>query len=286
MLVTMLFLAATLALLVYTVASRLPLPAPPRPVQRRTLLTPLEDWLHRELQQARLNLPPRTLIDATLLAAGLGAALASPFHNGLLMAISAGACGLAPFQAVRVRLKARARAVNAAAAPALVQIARLCEVRGHPLLALTDALPMLQMPLKAEFERALAQTQAGAPLPEALRELAARCYNNFYLHQLAELVAIHIRQGGDLAGALQRLADRMRTLEELRAEETAELFGYKLLTRLLFGAALLPLPYWALTRSPSLKIYLENPLAQGLLIWVLVSGLAITSLPYWMAIED
>ncbi len=282
----MVFLAASLGLVVFWVASRYPWPAPPAPAKRRTLLTPLEEYLKRELEQARLSLPARTLLNAILLSGALGVLITYAFQNGLLTAIVATALAAMPLQAVRARSQARARGIAKAAEPAIVQIAKLCEVRGHPFLALCDALPMLEPPLKAEFDRVLAETQAGAHLPDALRELAVRCCNNFYLHQLAELVAIHIRQGGDLSGALLRLADRMRTMDELRAEETAELFGYKMLTRLLFVAGLAPLPYWALTKSPSLGFFLHNDGAQTLLLWALISGLAIASLPYWMAIED
>ncbi|HWI63702.1 MAG TPA: type II secretion system F family protein, partial [Symbiobacteriaceae bacterium] len=239
-----------------------------------------------ELEQAGLRIPGRFLLNTIGLAAALGVLLTLPFATKPLMLIGAAAFGLLPLQAVRARAKRRARLIHAAVEPALVQIARLCEVRRHPFLALIDALPLLQQPLKGEFEQAVSQCQAGMPLPEALRALAARCGSDFYLHQLAELVAINIKEGGDLSGGLERLATRLRTMEELRAEETAELFGYKWLTRILVAISILPLPYWALTRSASFQFYLTHPLAKVLLVWVALSGLIIASLPYWMAIED
>lgn len=282
----LLFLAASLACLVYAVVRRLPLPPEPPPPQRRSLLHPLERLMAGELEQARLPISPRRFVQGTVLFSALGAVLASPFRSHLLMLISACAFGLLPYQLVRARIGRRSRVIQAAVEPALIQIAKLCEVRHHPFLALSDAAGMLDEPLRSEFLRALLETQAGIPLEDALRALAHRCCNNFYLHQLAELVALNVRAGGDLAGSLQRLASRLRTMEELKAEETAELFGYKWLTRLLFGAALAPLPYWALTGSGSLRVFTENAPARALLIWVVLSGLAIASLPYWLAIED
>ncbi|HYG56721.1 MAG TPA: type II secretion system F family protein [Symbiobacteriaceae bacterium] len=279
--------AAAVALLVYWAARRFPLPEEPEaPPRRRTLLSPLEEMLERDLQQAGLKVTGSTLVRATVCMAGLGALAASPFQNRPLMLIGAVTLGALPLQFVRSRIRQRGRIITRAAEPALVAIARLCEVRRHPFLAITDALPMLQPPLRAEFELALSQTQAGLPLADALRMLAVRCCDNFYLHQLAELVAINIRQGGDLSGGLERLAARLRTMEELRAEELAELFGYRWLTRLLLAASVLPLPYWLLTGAPSLQVYLTEPLARGLLVWVVVSGLAIASLPYWLTIDD
>ncbi len=279
--------AAAVALLAYWVATGLPWEPEQPPPPRRTMLLPLERWLRRELDLAGLNhLPTRVLLGAMLAASAAGGLLACPFGSGLLVLVGVGVGGLVPYRLVRARIAHRGRAVQAAVEPALVQIAMLCEVRRHPYLALTDALPLLRPPLKAEMERALAEAQAGTPLPEALRSVAFRLGDNFYLHQLAELVAINIRSGGDLSGSLQRLAARLRTTEELRAEEAAELFGYKWLTRILVGAALAPVPYWAVTGSEALAIFREEPLAQAVLVWVVVSGLVIASLPYWLALEE
>jgi hypothetical protein len=282
----LLFLAATLACLVYWAASLLPLPKGEPPPVRPSLLDPLLRHLQQELALAQLHLPTRLLLNAMLTGAALGALIAWPFHSGVLGAVSAASLGLIPYRLVRGRIRRRNQAISAAVQPALVQIAKLSEVRHHPFLALSDALPLLEEPLCSEFGRAVAETQAGLPLPDALRQVATRCGDNFYLHQLAELVAINIKTGGDLSTSLHRLTARMRTMEELKAEETAELFGYKWLTRALFAAALLPLPYWAVTHSESLQVYMEHPLARGILVWVVVSGLAIAALPYLLAIEE
>jgi len=281
-------ISATLGLLVYWIALHLPVPALPPPIVRRhrSLLYPIMMALERELRLARLPYTGQQMLITLVVAAGCGAFLTWPFQNQLLSVLAVGTCGLIPYQVLRSRIRARARTINRVVGPALIHIAKICEVRQHPFLALVDALPMLEQPLKAEFERAVMETQAGAPLPDALRDVATRNCDNFYLHQLAELVEINIHSGGDLAESLQRLATRLRTVDELRAEESAELFDYSWLTRILFVAALLPLPYWALTGSAHLRLFIERPLASGLLVWVVASGLAIASLPYWMAIED
>lgn len=284
MILTLILLGATMACLVYGLVSLLPLQ--PVPVPRPRPLTPLEQWLERELDLARAGLPARLFIPLTLCAAAVGGILALPFQNELLMAIGAGLAGSVPYQYFRNRIRKRSRAIHAAIESALVQIAQIAEVRRHPFLALSDAVPMLEPPLNSEFNRALLESQSGLSLPDALRQMATRCHDNFYLHQLSELVAINIRDGGDLAGSLRRLAGRLRTMEELRAEETAELFGYNWLTRLLFGATLLPLPYWVLTRSKSLTLFVQEPWPRLGLVWVVVSGLVIISLPYWLAIDD
>lgn len=283
-LLTLLGASATVACLVWWLVSLLPLKPVPEPPPRA--MTPLEQWLERELDLKRTGLPVRLFLPLTLAAAAVGVLLAMPFQNGLLTVIGAGVAGAAPYQYLRTRIRSRSRAIHTAIETALVQIAQIADVRHHPFLALSDAVPMLEPPLRDEFTRALLESQAGTSLPDALRSMASRCYDNFYLHQLAELVAINIRDGGDLAGSLRRLAGRLRTMEELRAEEAAELFGYHWLTRLLFGATLLPLPYWVLTRSSSLKVFVGQPLPRLGLVWVVVSGLVIVSLPYWLAIED
>ena len=282
----LILLGATLSCLVYAVAARL-IPPGLASVRRTSgVLAPVDAKLDAHLQAAGLRVSGRTLLWAMVAAGAGGGLLAVPFRSGLLTVVAIAVCGSAPYQAMRARARARGRAIAAATEPALVQIARLCEVRHHPFLALTDAVPMLGGPLQPEFERALAETQAGLPLPEALRQMAVRCGDDFYLHQLAELVAIHIRAGGDLAGSLSRLAGRLRTMAELQAEESAELFGYRWLTRILYAAALLPLAHWGLTGSPSFQLFVAEPVGRGVLVWVVLSGLAIASLPYWLAIDE
>jgi Flp pilus assembly protein TadB len=294
-------LAAALACAVYWVAARLSRSSraegqaaraqaqvPPTSLTQRRPGLPafLEQLLAPELARAGWALQPGTLIRASLALAALGALLGSQLRNPPLALISAVLCALLPYQVLRGRIRRRNRAIQTAAGPALAQIARLYAVRHHPFLALTDALAMVQPPLRAELELALLQAQAGLPLPEALRAMAARCADNFYLHQLAELVAVHVREGGDLAASLDRLSARLRTMEELRAEEAAELFGYGWLTRLLFIATLAPFPYWILTGSPALQVYRSEPVARWVLVWVVLTGLVIASLPYWLATED
>lgn len=242
--------------------------------------------IQRELERAGLRLPAsRFLTGIGAMAAG-GALLALPFQNPFLVLVTAGLFAVVPLQLLRSRRLARARAVTLAVGPALAALAKLIEVRQQPLLALTDLLPSTVPPLQGELRRALAEVGTGTPLPEALGALAERTGDNFYLHQVAELTRLNLRTGGDLAGAIQRLADRFRMMEELRAEEKAELFGYSWLLWLLFIAALLPLPYWALTGAPAMQIWLHQPLAQGLLAWVITSGVAIASLPYWLALNE
>lgn len=277
-------LGAALACAVYWAAARLqkPEPAGSGPVRPPGLLAPLEAYLEGALRQARWRIAPRTLVRASLVLAALGVTLARPLQNPPLTLVSAGVLGLLPHQAMQARIRRRRRAVQAAVGPALAQIARLADLRPHPFLALTDALPILQPPLKAEFDLVLIQAQAGLPLPEALRDLAGRCGGNFYLHELAELVAVHIREGGgDLAGSLNRLSARYRAMEELRAEEATELLRYQWLTRLLFIATLAPLLYWAITGSAALQTYIHEPAARWVLLWVVLTGLVIASLPYW-----
>jgi pilus assembly protein TadC len=285
-------LALGLALLAFGIGASLAPRAPRRPGRppRPPLKNPTKELLRHRLQRQldRAGLPVRaaTFLTGLVVLAVLGAGLTLPFQNPILIGLGALLFTLLPLQLLRSRRLARARAVSRAVGPALAALAKLVEVRQQPLPALTDLLPSTNPPLQGELRRTLADVGAGIPLPDALTTLAERTGGDFYLHQVAELVRLNLRTGGDLAGAIQRLADRYRTMEELRAEERAELFGYSWLLWLLFIAALLPLPYWALTGAPALRIWLTQPLAQSILAWVVGSGVAIASLPYWLALDE
>lgn len=285
-------LAASLALVAFWVGLqfaprgvRRPGPAnrPPLKYQRQELLL---QRLQRELDRTGIALSATTFLAGIAALAAGGALIALPFRNPILVLLGAGLCGAIPLQLLRSRRLARARAVTKAVGPALAALAKLVEVRRQPLPALTDLLPSAAPPLQAELRRALADVGAGIALPDALAGLAERSGGNFYLHQVAELTRLNLKSGGDLAGALQRLADRYRMMEELRAEEKAELFGYSWLLWLLFAAALLPLPYWALSGAPAMQIWLHQPLAQWILAWVIASGVGIATLPYWLALDE
>jgi hypothetical protein len=285
-------LALCLALLAFWIGANLAPRAPrrpgrpPRPPLKNPTAELLGHRLQRQLDRAGLPVSAATFLTGLVILAALGAGLTLPFQHPILIGLGALLFPLLPVQLLRSRRLARARAVSQAVGPALAALAKLVEVRHQPLPALTDLLPSASPPLQGELRRALADVGAGIPLPDALSTLAERAGGNFYLHQVAELVRLNLRTGGDLAGAIQRLADRYRTMEELRAEEKAELFGYSWLLWLLFIAALLPLPYWALTGAPAMQVWLTQPLAQSILAWVVGSGVTIASLPYWLALDE
>jgi Flp pilus assembly protein TadB len=276
------FLSASLACLVYWIARGLPLP-PEAPAPRRsTFLTSLELRVERQLAQAGVPVTGRQFLSVSLWAAGAGALLGYPFHNQPLLLMMAGALGLAPYQALQFLLLRRSRAIHGAVEPALVQISRSLAVKSEPIAALHLAAPALPPLLRPEFERALAEAEGGLPLPDALRSLAARCAHDFYLHQLAELVALHLRDGGDLSSTLTLLLERFRSMAELRAAEAAALSGWRWAIRVLAVAALLPLPYWAFASGSALQVYVEAPAARLALAVVMAVGLAAAALPYWL----
>ncbi|MGE5673466.1 MAG: type II secretion system F family protein [Mycobacterium leprae] len=285
-LLTLSLLALSVAGVAWWIGCRLPQRPRLAGPQRVPRLSPLERFLEHELGPVSKLFPTGSLLPGTILAALLGLIITWPFHNELVSLIGMGAVGSIPYQLLCARVKRQHMAIQKAVEPALVQIAQIYEVRRHPYLALCDAVPVLAPPLQRELQAALQESQAGLSLADALRQMAARCYNNFYLHQLAELVAVNIQNGGDLAESLRRLAARLRLMDEVRAEETAELFGYRWLTRLLYGATLLPLLLWAWTTAPNLTFFVLSPWGRLLLVWVVLSGLIVISLPYWLAIDD
>ncbi|HYF76357.1 MAG TPA: hypothetical protein VD973_04465, partial [Symbiobacteriaceae bacterium] len=153
------------------------------------------------------------------------------------------------------------RAMRAAAEAALTLIARLHASRRHPVLSISDALPGLPPLLKAEFGLALRQSQAGLPLPDALRALAARCGGDFYLYQVAELAALNLRTDCDIAGALGHLVAHMRTQAALPPAESAPHLAARWLGHVVAGSAMAALLYWAITQPAGVVISLAIAMA-------------------------
>lgn len=214
-----------------------------------------------------------------------GGWLASTLQFPLLTGAVGCTCACLPYAALHHRVAARRLAVNRAVGPALLQLAKLADVRGHPLLALTDALPSIRQPLRAEVERALADYRANLPLADALRAAAERLGNNHYLRQLAELTELSIQNGTSYSQSLHRLVARYQLMEELKAEEQTHMHGYKLLTWALYLGSLAPLPYWLLRDATAIAAYTQ-PLAQFMVLWAFLSGLGIVLLPVLFATEE
>lgn len=219
-------------------------------------------------------------------SASCGAALVAPLGNPLVT-LAGAAAGLAlPARLAHwSRLRARRR-LRAALGPALTMLARLAEAHPHPYRVLQEAAPRVPAPLGPELNRALAEHRAGVALDDALRRVAHRLDEDFYLHQVADLTGIAIRQGGGLAAPLTRLLDRFWQAQELEAEAAVELFGYGWLTLGLFLFSLLPLPLALAAGGPQADYLLHSPGGQRLLAWVVWSGMAVAALPGWLSSSD
>lgn len=221
-----------------------------------------------------------------LAAATLGALLLWPLHNPAVALAGAAAGGALPGRLAAGLRRRRSRRLRQALALALPQLARLAAAEPVPYRVLAQAAPRLGAPLGPELERALAEHRAGVPLDEALRRLARRLDDDFYLHQLAGFTATALRQGGTLTDPLERLTARLRQAEELRAEARAELFGYGWLVAGLYAFSLAPLPLSALSGGPHLTYVTTATAGQWLLAWVVWSGLAVAALPGWLAPDE
>lgn len=218
-----------------------------------------------------------------LAGAAAGAALLWPLGNPAVALAGATVGFCLPGRLAAAARRRRARRRRQALAVALPLLARMAAVHRAPYAALAAAAPALPPPLGPGLEQALARHRAGVPLGEALAAMAEEYDGDFYLHQLAGLVAVCQRQGGDLAAALDRLAQRLRQAEELRAEAAAELFGYGALAASLFAFSLAPAVLSAFTGGPQWPYLTGTATGRWLLAWAVWSGLAVAALPAWLA---
>lgn len=223
---------------------------------------------------------------ARLAAALLAAALLWPLRNpALLLAGAVAGFGL-PNRLAAVLRRRRIRRIRGALAHALPLLGRVAEAEPVPYKALERAAARLGAPLGPELNRALGEHRAGVPLDAALRRMAERLEDDFYLHQLAGFTATVLRQGGSLAGPVEKLTVRFRQAEELRAEASAELFGYGWLTGGLFLFSLFPLPLSLMTGGPHWAYVTGTGAGQALLAWVVWSGMTVAALPGWLMPDE
>ncbi|MGE5672711.1 MAG: type II secretion system F family protein [Mycobacterium leprae] len=248
---------------------------------RRSFLAPLQYML----AEAHLPLNPLVLVLLMLWSGLLGVRLVSILANPPLSVSVFGTTALLPLVLVRHRMTAIRLKVMKALGPALVQLTKVADVRRHPFLALQDTVPVMDQPLRGEFERALQDYEAGAALSEALRRAAERLSHNPYLYQLAEIVDLSLNAGASFSEALFRLLARYRQSEELQAEEQTNMKGYSWLTLVFYIGSLLPLAYWVLRDPGSIASY-QTTVARWLVVWSYLSGLVIVILPRLFSLEE
>lgn len=216
--VAIVFFAIGMGCLVYGLALRLPwVPEPLQPI-RRGWMQPLAAPLQRALDQVRISrLTWRGVLNLCGACALAGAAVAAWLGRPWAAPAAVVLCGPLPLIALELCALVRERAVLAASGSALAAMARTCAVHPDSMEALAGAIPLMEPPLRAEFEEALRRAHGDWPLSDALRLLAARNGANFYLLALAELVAGHERESGNLTEGLSLLLERHRATVRARS---------------------------------------------------------------------
>jgi Flp pilus assembly protein TadB len=230
------------------------------------------------------RLPRAPLVAGAITGLG-GLALGVALHNGP-MAAALGALGaFLPAQWSAWRRQRRRRRLLERMVPCLQQVAALTAVHGHPLPALQEVATHLDGPLGAGLRAALQEYHAGTPLPIALQRLAEREDANFYLHQLAALVELHLHHGTDLTAALTHLSQRLYLNAELVAEQQAEIGLYRAVSWGFFIASVAPVLWWWLTGQAVLDLLTQTEMGRFALSWVVVSGLAVAWAPTWWGVR-
>ncbi len=221
-----------------------------------------------------------------VLGAALGAALLWPLHNSLVILAGAVTGLTLPDRVAHLVRRHRQRRLRTALGQALPLLARLAAAEPVPYRALEQAAIHLPAPLGGDLERALNEHRTGMPLDIALHRLATRRGDDFYLHQFAAFTGTVLRQGGGLAGPMEKLTTRLRQDEELRAEAGADLFGFGGLIVGLFCFSFVPLPLSLVSGGPHWTYVTETAGGRMLLSWVVWSGLIVTALPGWLIEHD
>ncbi len=277
-------LAALYALLVILLAGPLLAQAYRRNLVRRRLARreageevveeePAPGHLEQLFEQAGVEMSPPTFLAASA-GAGLGLyALVRILGIGGVVSVLAGLIGLAlPYIVLRERAAGRMKRMEEDLVQALPQIAGAA--RMHPpvealLTTAIDSLPE-DSPLAAAFRRLRADMSVrGADA--VLREWEAKLPPGG-VREVALLLRIYARRGGEHADAFANTAERVIRFQELRAKAVAKAQGNMNVARMLplIGVVVL---FFSL-RQPVARAFYASPLGQGLLI---LAGL-------WMAV--
>ena len=213
-------------------------------------------------------------------------AVAWPYQNGVALTITCLMGAALPSMWFQRRRQAHRDRVNAAMGQAIIHLSTVAHTYRVPYQALQAAVEAFPPVIREQYRRAIRAQEVNVPLPEALREAARQLDDNFYAHQVAELADVSMRTGADFVGALVRLSQRFSLLEEVRAEEKTATSGYISFTRVFALAALAPLFWWTLTRSPSVEYFISSGFARVLLAWAVLASALCSFLPDLLSVEE
>lgn len=178
----------------------------------------LAESIARKLESARIPLRPGEFGLAVALSAAALSTWMLALTNQLLFAVLG--LVIVPFLAsawLNIRVAKREKAFEEQLPNALSLIASSLQA-GHTLLrAVQLMVTESQPPISQEFERVVAETRLGVPLPDALSRMADRIHSRDF-EWVVHAVNIQQTVGGELAELLFTLADFMREREEVRRE--------------------------------------------------------------------
>jgi tight adherence protein B len=172
--------------------------------------------LSRDLDRAALGRSPTAVVAAALGAALLLAVVVAAVSDQALLAIPILAA--APFALrlyVGMRVEQQRRQFGDQLADHLAVVGGAMRA-GHSLpAALSSVLEDAPEPTRREFGRVVADERLGAPIEEALEDLAERMANRD-IEQLALLARMQREVGANAAEMLDRVVDTIRERQELR----------------------------------------------------------------------
>lgn len=254
------------------------LAGPPLMTRRRRPEPTLDDRSAKQM--------PSAMFLVSGVAALILGAFAWPYQNGVALAVTCLMGAVLPIMWFRRRRQGYRDRVNGAMGQAMVHLSTVAHTYRVPYQALRAAVDAFPPVIRDHYRQAVRAQETNVPLPDALREAARQLDDNFYAHQLAELVDVSMRTGADFVGALVRLSQRFTLLEEVRAEERTATSGYVTFTRVFALASLAPLLWWVVARSPSVHYFTESGFARVLLAWAIIAGAACSFLPDLLSVDE
>ncbi len=227
------------------------------------------------VERSDWKLTPGEVVAVSAFAAVLGVVLGLLGGSPVLAVLLAVIGGAGPYVAVTLSVTRRTSRFQQQFPGILDLISASLESGAGIPQALELVVAEADEPAASEFARVLSATRLGAPLTEALQEMAVRLGSRD-LSWTVQAIAVQQRTGGRLAEVLRIVAGVMRSREEIRRELAALTAEGKLSAYILGG---LPV-FFALFLSVAQPDYLRPLYTTGLGIALLVTATVLVAVSF------
>lgn len=225
----------------------------------------------QEAYDAGWNVQPYEVIGIAIFGMIVGAGFGLFIGNEILAVAGLSLGYLLPRYILSVMVERRRNAISMQLESAMNTIASSFDVHGNVLEAFRASIPVMESPIKDEFQRVVQEVESGVPLEKALLDMEKRVGRK-ELVMFNRVAVVAENAGGRAGDILQKCARVVAENRLLKSDLETEVTQVKQDTRIMFSLTLVSLIFFRITNSELFDFYQK---IEGKIVMLILLGLAV-----------